>query len=365
MSTALDLGDGRTVTDGQIAAINLESTRRRAWACFTQDSGAPRVAESLVDLERMVAQFLGDLTALDRLEMLARQFAHADESFRAPLLEAEVASSAHRFRDARTHLSAAARLGAPCIDIERRLLAVNQACGLQLDDVLDGRCRFAAESGKIEELVPLGALFADLERFAEADAVYRKAFSSYDGTSPFPLAWVCFQLGMLWGELVPEPDLRLAERWYQRAIAYLPGYVRARVHLAEIYASEDQLSDAEALLLSALSSCDPEVRWRLAGVRIAQGRFEEAEIQRKAARSGFESLLAKHRLAFADHAAEFYADDGNDPELALELARTNAANRPTRRAITQMDRIAKGLDRTRRSDRYESAKELAAQPNPM
>ena len=39
---------------------------------------------------------------------------------------------------------------------------------------------------------------------------------------------------MLWGELVPVPDLDLAALWYARAIAYLPGYVKARVHLSEI-----------------------------------------------------------------------------------------------------------------------------------
>ena len=65
----------------------------------------------------------------------------------------------------------------------------------------------------------------------------------------------------------------------ERAIAYLPGYVKARVHLAEIYVSQGHNGKAEALLLPALSSSDPEVRWRLADVLIAQGRFEEAETQ--------------------------------------------------------------------------------------
>ena len=114
--------------------------------------------------------------------------------------------------------------------------------------MLAARRRIAAASGRLEDLVPLGAVLADLERFAEADAVYRQAFDSYDDVSPFPLAWVCFQLGMLWGELVPVPDPDLAALWYRRAIAYLPGYVKARVHLAEIYASQDQTGDAEALL---------------------------------------------------------------------------------------------------------------------
>jgi len=173
-----------------------------------------------------------------------------------------------------------------------------------------------------------------------AEAIYQQAFYAYDGTSPFPLAWVCFQLGMLWGELVPVPEPNRAALWYRRAIAYLPGYVKARVHLAEIYTYQDRTAEAETLLLPALSSRDPEVWWRLADVLTAQGRFEEAETQLEAARCGFEELLDKHLLAFADHGAEFYAGSGNDRRRALELAQVNVANRTTRRAVGQLHAIA-------------------------
>ena len=60
----------------------------------------------------------------------------------------------------------------------------------------------------------------------------------------------------------------------------------------------------------------------------------------QAARSGFESLLARHLLAFADHGAEFYAGSGDDSRRALELARVNVANRPTLRAFEQAHAIA-------------------------
>jgi hypothetical protein len=111
------------------------------------------------------------------------------------------------------------------------------------------------------------------------------------------------------------------------------------VHLAEIYASEERADDAEALLLPALASGDPEVRWRLAEALTAQDRLPEAEAQLDAARSGFEALLRRHPLAFADHAADFYAGIGNDRRRALELARTNSANRPTARALRQAQAI--------------------------
>jgi hypothetical protein len=329
-----------SATDGEIAAINLESAGCGVWARFVQDPRLPGVAEAVVDKERLTAQFLGDLNALDRLNALASQFALVDDSFRTSLVHAEVASTVHRFHDARDHLTRAVLMGAPPDAIERHSLTIDQACGVELDAVLAARRRIATASGRLEDLVPLGAVLADLERFAEADAVYRRAFSSYHDVSPFPLAWVCFQLGMLWGELVPVPDPNLAALWYRRAIAYLPGYVRARVHLAEIYATQDQTDDAEKLLLPALSSRDPEVRWRLADVLIAQERFEEAGTQLDAARFGFEELLGRQLLAFADHAAEFYAGSGNDRRRALELARVSVANRPTRRAVEQLRAIS-------------------------
>jgi hypothetical protein len=60
----------------------------------------------------------------------------------------------------------------------------------------------------------------------------------------------------------------------------------------------------------------------------------------QAAHSGFELLLTRHRLAFADHGAEFFAGSGNDCSRALELARVNVANRPTIRAFEQAHTIA-------------------------
>jgi tetratricopeptide (TPR) repeat protein len=331
-------------TDGEIAAINLESARRRAWARFAQDPRLPGAVEALVYNENLAAQFLGDLDALDRLEALASQFARADDSFRSAFVQAEVASTVHRFAEARDCLARAASLGAPREEVDRHSLSIDQACGVGLDAALAARRRIATASGRLEDLVPLGAVLADLERFAEADAIYRQALCAYDDVSPFPLAWVCFQLGMLWGELVPEHDPDLAALWYRRAIAYLPAYVKARVHLAELYASQDQTGDAEELLLPALSSRDPEVRWRLADVLTAQERFEEAKTQLNAARFGFDELLQRHPLAFADHAAEFYAGSGNDCRRAVELARANVANRPTRRAVEQAQAIALQVD---------------------
>jgi hypothetical protein len=134
--------------------------------------------------------------------------------------------------------------------------------------------------------------------------------------------------------------LARAEHWYRKAVTSLPCYVKARVHLAEIQAIDGRTSDAEATLTPAIASGDPEVLWRLADILKAEGRLTEADAQLEAARSGFEALLEKHLLAFADHGAEFYSGSGNDAGKALELARINVANRPTPRAFEQAYKIA-------------------------
>jgi tetratricopeptide (TPR) repeat protein len=329
-------------TDGEIAVINLESARRRSWSRFLQDPLHEGAAETVVEHEQLTVQFLSDFSALDRLESLVDQLVQADDptSSRVALVQAQVASMTHRFADARQYLTRAELGGAPLADVNRLRLSIDQACGANLDKVMDERREMAGKSGRIEDLVALGSLLADLREFTAADGIYREALQNYRDVSPFPVAWVYFQLGMLWGELVAEPQTARAAQWYQKAIDCLPSYTKARVHLAEIYSTIGRTSDAEILLVPAVASGDPEVRWRLADVMALQGKTAAAEAHIKAAQSGFESLLARHQLAFVDHGAEFFAGSGNDCATALELARVNVANRPTLRAFGQAHTIA-------------------------
>ena len=328
-------------TDGDIAVNNLESARRRSWNQFWRDPVRPGIAEYIVEQEQLTAQFLSDFTALDRLETLVNQLDRVDEeSPRTALIDAQVASACHRFADARDYLAKVADCAELSDAANRLSLSIDQACGTRLETVLEARRQMAAQSGRLEDLVPLAALRADLGEFDEADRIYKQALREYRDISPFAVAWACFQLGGLWGEFVPDPQLSRAAYWYRKAIEYVPCYVKARVHLSEIYLKDGRLTDAEDLLLPAVSSGDPEVSWRLADVMAAMRRFADAEVQMQVARSGFEALLGKHLLAFADHGAEFYARSGNNPTRAFGLATTNLANRPTLRAFEQAFAIA-------------------------
>jgi tetratricopeptide (TPR) repeat protein len=341
-------------TAGDIAVNNLESARQQAWSRFWQQPGRPGVAEYIVEQEHLAAQFLGDMSAFDRLEHLVDYLTYANvDPARTALINAQVVSMTHRFADAKKFLGQARVVEILPEAANRLSLSIDQACGIQLDRVLNAR-RKAAASGRLEDLVPLGALLADLGEYTEADEIYQRAIKEYQDVSPFALAWVCFQLGVLWGELVPETQSSRAALWYEKAVEYLPAYVKARVHLSEIYLEEGRVDDAEALLLPAIPSGDPEVSWRLADVMLVADRFAEAQTQMQSARSGFEALLKKHLLAFADHGAEFYSGSGNDAGRAFELAKINVANRPTLRAFEQA--YATAID----AGKMEAASEIIA-----
>jgi hypothetical protein len=329
-------------TDGEIARINLESARCASWNKFFAGPLREGTAESVIEHEQVAAQFCGDGSVLDRVEFLAAEVVKADPvSWRTRLIQAQVASMAHRFADARHYLAPVDALeGAPARDVLRLRLNIDQACGENLNAVLKARRDQVNESHRLQDLVALASLLADLRLFADADRTYKSALDAYQDVSPFPIAWICFELGVLWGELVPEPAPSLAAQWYERAIKVLPSHTKARVHLAEIYSLNNKLSEAEALLTPAIDSGDPEVRWRLADVMAAQGKHYASQAHLQAARAGFDSLLERHLLAFADHGAEFYAGVANDFRRALDLACVNIANRPTLRAFEQGYAIA-------------------------
>lgn len=342
-----DVLDYPLATDGDIAVINLASARQQSWSRFWQDPQRPGIAEYIVEREQLTAQYVGDLTALDRLETLVNQLNRVRAgAMRTALIHAQVAAMAHRFAKAQNLLAQAESRGATRADVERLRLSIDQACGTRLGSVLEVRQQMAAESGRLEDLVPLGSLHADLGNFDEADRIYDRALREYTDVSPFAAAWVCFQRGVLWGELVPEARLGRAALWYRKAIEYLPCYVKARVHLSEIYLQSGNFADAESLLVPVTSSGDPEVSWRLADVLLAMDRFAESEAQMQVARLGFEQLLSNHPLAFADHGAEFYSGSGKNAQRAFELASINLANRPTLRAFEQAYQTAVGAEET-------------------
>ena len=320
------------VTSGDLAMHNLTSSLDAAWSAWRHWPERSGIAERIVSEEQLRGEFCGDTTVLDRLELLAESLTSSMASrAESHLLLAQIAAAGHRFVVAREHLSQAEAAGVP--DVDRARLAIAQACGEDLGAVLERRRRRVAIDPRLEELVPLGVLLAELGDFELADEIYQSALNAYRDVSPFGPAWACFQLGMLWGETMREPQPERAASWYEAALDYLPGYVTARIHLAEMRLTQGNAVDAEELLRTAADAGHPEALWRLAEVAANQHDDDDAAGLIAKATREFEALLARHELAFADHAAEFYLAAGANPPRALALARANLGNRPTMAAF--------------------------------
>src|SRR5215471_19173309 len=157
MSAAFDIASkDLMVTDGDIAVMNLESARRRSWSRFFQDPLRDGAAEVVVEHEQLTSQFVGDISALDRIECLVAELVQADaSSARTTLIQAKAASMMHRFADARRFLARAETAGASTDDVQHLLLNIDQACGVNLDKVLGSRRHIAKRHDRLEDLVAL------------------------------------------------------------------------------------------------------------------------------------------------------------------------------------------------------------------
>lgn len=322
-------------TDGEIFTLNMQSSLAHQWSLFHKYPDRSGVLDSIFDGESNMAQFFGDYAALDRIENLANTLLISRPDFASShMLAARVNAARHYFLQANENLTQAKKLGADAHDMTRIQLGIQQALGENLEAVLVQRQSLAKQSRTVENLVPLGALLADLGHYEAANDIYLEALRSSVGLSPLGPAWTCFQLGVLWGELHVSLDQEYASHWYTQAVKYLPGYTHAAVHLAEIYLDHDEFEDSHKQLTSVLHSGDPEVRWRLSDLFTKQGNLTAANAEKEIARTMYETLLSRHELAFADHAAEFYLGSGADPERALQLSLVNLNNRSTKRAYS-------------------------------
>jgi Flp pilus assembly protein TadD len=269
------------------------------------------------------SRFLADFDSLDRACSLAEgRFATGREL----LLRAKTRSAVHRFADALADLDAAERRGARTDEIAASRASIFVATGRAaeaipiLEFALVQRPGFGSRSA-------LAAAYAAAGRFDDADHLYAKAIADLDTTLPFPYAWIYFARGLMWSEQAGNPSR--GATFYARSLQYLPEFVTGNIHLAEIEAAHGDLTSAISRLESIVSANEPEAVSLLGELYVRRGDALRGRNLISRAAQRFDSLLAHHLLAFADHAARFYLGPGANSERGWELARQNLANRET------------------------------------
>ena len=326
--------DPLTLTDGGIAVLNLQ-----AQIDGLEGHRASAEAATLIDLLILRGLILGRISDYERAAQLAdRQVHHANADAAAYVARARTRAVFHRFEEALDDLDRADRISPQDTAAKRERAAILQALG-HYHEAFAAYEAAADLGGQFERAAALAGFWAERGKTETAQRFYLQSLSSYRGVSPFPLAQLDFQLGVMW---MRHEQLKQARTYFEAAIRRVPAYAAAQGHLAEV---EADLGNVELALVRlyrlAVSSDDPDYAAQLALILSEMGSSEESLAWRRMAASRYDELIATHPAAFADHAAEFWLGAGNDPPKGLRLAEFNLRVRQTPRAY---DLMAQALD---------------------
>ena len=292
-----------------------------------QQSGVQSPAQALARAGLLYQRYqifgnMADLdSAFDRSEALA---AAAEPSDDALLLWATLAAYMHEFPQAERAL---AQMKAPNSPAKLQLLAQMQTARGQPEEQQSALINAAVLSigREFAELVQRAGHCVDKGDLDCATQNYHQAQFVYSDSAPFPLAWLHTQQGIALLRF-GYPDWAL--RFFEAALARMPGYYLAAEHRAECLGLTGKLAEARTTYLEVIeqtggtSAGNPEFMAALASVEQQLGNAEQAKLWQARARTGFASRLAQYPNAYAQHAVDFYMEI-NDLDKAELLAEQN------------------------------------------
>jgi tetratricopeptide (TPR) repeat protein len=316
--------------DPKIALDNLSSMISGAEKLLARTNQLPEMTK-LVGGLLLRAQILSRASDYDRAgEIAERAVKDFPNQPTAYVLRARVRSALHRFAEARADLEEAEERGAAKNQLDELRARIGQATGHEKEAL----ALLERSIGKDRDTWELGAIasaIGDTGDLAKAEETFVEAQHHLPGVSPFALAWLYFQQGLMW-ERAGKSDR--ATELFAAAVERLPQYAPAVSHLAAAYAATGKKDEAIALLEPlAEGSEDPEYAGQLAGLYAEKGRHEEAKRLEARASSRYDELMKKHPEAYADHAARFWLANGASPEKALAAAEKNLEARGTEDAL--------------------------------
>jgi tetratricopeptide (TPR) repeat protein len=331
MIAATHMYDGTElpVTDGTIALLNLRAQIDGLEADVRLGHATVESRTGVIELITLRGLILGRIADYQRADEMAEQLVRdAATDGTAFVARARTRAVFHRFTDALDDIDRAERLGFDADSTNRDRAGIFQALG-RYDEALAVREEAADRRASFENVAALVGLYAERGDSDGAERLYAESRRRYRGVSPFPLALLDFQLGLMW---MNKGRLDNARTSFDAARRRVPAYAPAQGHLAEVEAELGETESALARLHSlAASSDDPDYAAQLARILRDAGCSQFQRWCRLAA-ARYDELVASHPEAFADHAAEFWLAAGANPDKALRLARMNIEIRKTPRA---------------------------------
>ena len=294
-----------TATSANIAELNLDFSIAQGRNFISQQPNAAEAARGLVGVLLLRARNRNTFGDFDEALGVARNItARNPQDPISWLALANVQGALHEFTAARAALAKAKAAGALAEDLAAQEGALDIAAG-DAARALPVLAAAAKRQPSYGTHSAYAIALQELGHVQQADAAYSAALKSYDDVSPFAIAWLFFQRGVLWTDTDPAK----ARSHYETALTYLPNQITANVHLAELERAAGETTKALARMQRVVPlSNDPEPIGLLAALLIDDGQTEAAQPWLQKARNGYVALLKSHRLAFVDHAAEFNLD---------------------------------------------------------
>lgn len=315
----------RATTGGSIYLANLDGqieVLRRRLHSNSDSSTKYRLAQLLYHRFQVVGQ-LND--AEEALNLLTSD--SSDRSVATLLLNASVFIGFHEFERAGQVLDEAVLAGASQTDVDPLRLSISRSLGkaMPLTETQD----VSPTSLSPSDLVSRAAAWRDQGRPDRAVELLRQAQNVYTDSSPFTLAWIHVQAGIVFLE---AEDYASARIFFAAAHQRFPQYTLAAEHLAETELALGNYEVSARLYREVVrNSGHPEFYHQLSKAEMMLGEVTLANDSASKARQGYRELVEAYPLMFADHAVNYYIDIGAR-ENAVSLATLNLAQRGDERS---------------------------------
>src|SRR6266481_2160112 len=252
------------VTDGTIALLNLRAQIDGLEPDVRLGHATVESRVGLIELITLRGLILGHIADYQRAEEIAEQLVRdAATDGTAFVARARTRAVFHRFTDALDDIDRAERLELDAETTSGDRAAIFQALG-RYDEAFAIREEAADRRASFENVAALVGLYAERGQVDAAKRLYAESRRRYRGVSPFPLALLDFQLGLMWMNKGRWVDARAS---FDNARRRVPAYAPAQGHLAEVEAELGETGSALARLHSlAASSDDPDYAAQLARI---------------------------------------------------------------------------------------------------
>lgn len=355
---ATSASSGVATTSPKLAVQNLDASIRGLERQYEARPADTRTAGTLVDKLLQRSGSLGRFDDLTRAAKIGDELvAAAPKDPKAHLVRARALAARHLFADALKELEQAEALGMPKDKLETMRATVLGGQG-HFEQALAIMLPRVKQWPNISSLGFVAHLLGRLGRRDEAEKRFREAEASYHDVSPFSLANLYFEWGLMRHE---EDDTEGAIDRYRAALARLPMHAHATVHLSELTKPDEGIEVLERLVSEVE---EPEALGTLSEL-LAKTDPERSKKLLARARERYDELLEQHPLAFADHAGWFFLGPGNDPKRAAVLAEKNLGNRRNDEAYELMLECAVATKATARGCEVaeEALKDRYARPS--